>query len=80
MTEDNKKIEALNREELRDRLLVIQERINSYIRAGRKNFEFAMAMDKQKELIEERLLELEDWSTEKPSGGGRIHVETPSNE
>ena len=62
MPENNKKIDNLNREECRDLLLTLQEKINSYLRAGRKNFEIAMSMDKKKEAVEARLSELEDWS------------------
>lgn len=66
MAESNKKIENMNREELRDLLLTLSEKMNSYLRAGRKNFEIALSMDKKKEAVEERLAELEDWSNKKP--------------
>jgi len=63
---DNKKIENLNREECRDLLIILQEKINDYIRASRKNYEFSIAMDRKKEAVEERLAEIEDWSEENP--------------
>jgi len=80
MTDNNKRIAEMNRDELRDRLLIIQERMNNYVRAVRKNFESMVSMDRQKEEIETRLQELEDWETKRPEGGGNIFVRTPSGE
>ena len=80
MPSNKKKIAEMNREELRDHLLVIQERMNNYVRAVRRNFASMVSVDKQKEEIEKRLQELEDWEKKVPEGRGQIFVRTPSAE
>jgi len=75
----DKRIDTLNREELRDFIIVTQQKQNDYMRAARKNFELACVMDRKREEIEKRLNELEDFPTEKPVRQN-IYVTTPSGE
>jgi len=75
----DKKIDTLNREELRDFIIVTQDRMNNYMRAARKNFELACTCDRRKEEIEERLRTLEDFPCEKPNRQN-VWVGTPSAE
>ena len=64
MGKDN--IETMDRHQLRDLLLSLQEKIAHHFRSGRRSFDMAMKYDRQKSKVEERLQTLEDFPTVKP--------------
>lgn len=60
------KIEKMERHDLRDLLMSLQDKIAYHARSGRLAFERAMQADKEKDLVEKRLSEIEDFQTQKP--------------